>query len=38
MNLKFKYITSRVEKLGNKDNTSINRSGTNYNLHGTNLF
>ena len=38
MNLKFEHITSRVEELSNKDNTSINRSEMEYNLHGTNSF
>lgn len=38
MNLKFEHITSRVEELSNKDNTSINETKTYYNLHNTNSF
>ena len=38
MNLKFEHITSRVEELSNKDNTSINRREMDYNLHSTNSF
>ena len=38
MNLKFEHITSRVEELSNKDNTSINEREMDYNLHSTNPF
>lgn len=38
MNLKFEHMIFRIDKLGNGDNASINRNGTNNKLHGTNSF